>query len=68
MLKGEVKKEVDSCIRSFSEQSGCTVVELNVVVDHVHLLILVPPKVSISNLMGRLKGRTAIRVFRNFQS
>ena len=37
--------------------------ELNVQIDHVHLLVKVPPKLSISALMGVLKGRTAIRLF-----
>lgn len=41
-------------------------VELNVRPDHVHLLVMVPPKVSISDLMGILKGRTAIRIFNQF--
>ena len=38
--------------------------ELNVQRDHVHLVIMVPPKISISELMGRLKGRTAIRILK----
>jgi len=63
ILKGEIKNEVEYCIRMFSSQNGCTIEELNVQLDHVHLLIMVPPKVSISNLLGILKGRTAIRVF-----
>ena len=41
-------------------------VELNVQSDHVHLVTIVPPKVSISKLMGAVKGRTAIRVFKQF--
>jgi putative transposase len=45
---------------------GCEIVELNVQVDHVHLLIKVPPKVSISSLMGVMKGKSAIRVFSKF--
>ena len=50
-----------------SEQQGCEVVELNVQVDHVHLLALVPPKVSVSGYVGTLKGRTAIRIFNRFR-
>ena len=41
-------------------------IELNVQPDHVHLLVMNPPKVSLSELMGTLKGRTAIRVFKKF--
>ena len=41
--------------------------ELNIQFDHVHLLAMVPPKVSISAYVGTLKGRTAIRVFNKFR-
>ena len=67
ILTGEVDKEVEICIRAFSEQKSCQVVELNVQVDHVHLLAMVPPKISISDYVGMLKGRTAIRVFNKFK-
>ena len=66
ILTGEVKKEVADSLHLFSKRLNCQVVELNVQADHVHLLIKVPPKQSISDLMGALKGRTAIRVFRQF--
>jgi putative transposase len=67
VLQGAVAVEVENCIRAFSEQQKCEVVELNVQIDHVHLLAMVPPKVSISNYVGTLKGRTAIRVFNRFR-
>ena len=67
ILIGEVAKEAEHCIRAFVEQQKGEVVELNVQIDHVHLLVLVPPKVSISNFVGTLKGRTAIRVFNKFR-
>jgi len=67
ILREKVADEVENCIRAFSEQQGCEVVELNVQVDHVHLLALVPPKVSISGYVGTLKGRTAIRIFNRFR-
>lgn len=66
ILTGEVGREVDKCIRMFAAQQKCEIVELNVVADHVHLLIKVPPKLAISDLMGILKGRTAIRIFQKF--
>ena len=55
----------EACIRAFVEQQKGELVELNIQIDHVHLLVLVPPKVSISNFVGTLKGRTAIRVFKS---
>ena len=66
ILHGEVGREVYQCIRVYSERLGCEIVELNVQVDHVHLLVKVPPKVSISKLMGTVKGKSAIRVFQKF--
>ena len=68
ILSGLVAKEVARCIRSFSEQNGAEIVEMNVQVDHVHLLVLVPPKISISSFVGTVKGRTAIRVFNKFRN
>jgi putative transposase len=66
MLHGPIGKEVQKCVMVFCQQLGCEIVEMNVQVDHVHLLVKVPPKLSISELMGVLKGRTAIRMFTQF--
>ena len=66
VLAGPVGREVYTCIQVFCGQKGCEVVELNVQPEHVHLLVMVPPKVSISDLVGILKGRTAIRIFKQF--
>ena len=66
VLRGPVGKEVYTCIQVFCGQKGCEVIELNVQLDHVHLLVMIPPKVSISDLAGILKGRTAIRIFKQF--
>ena len=67
ILSGMVGQEVERCIRSFSDRLGAEIVELNVQEDHVHLLVRVPPKTSISEFMGTIKGRTAIRVFNKFR-
>ncbi len=67
ILSGRIAKEVERCLRSFCHHQGADVLELSVQVDHVHLLVMVPPKVSISNFVGTIKGRTAIRVLNKFQ-
>ena len=67
ILEGEVGEEVSSCIRAFSEQKHSEIIELNVQKDHVHMIVMVPPKLSISDYMGIIKGRTAIRVFNKFR-
>ena len=66
VLTGPIAQEVYECIQVFCGQLGSEVIELNVQPDHVHLLVMNPPKVSLSTLMGILKGRSAIRVFKKF--
>ena len=48
------------------EWKGVEVIELNVQIDHIHLIISIPPKVSVSGLMGTLKGKLAIKLFKNY--
>jgi putative transposase len=66
ILTGPVGTEIYKCIQVFSGYKGCEVVELNVQADHIHLIIMVPPKISISELLGTIKGRTAIRILKQF--
>jgi putative transposase len=66
ILGGSIKKELENSIQSFCAQQKCEIVELNVQIDHVHLLVMIPPKISISNFMGIIKGRSAIRIFNKF--
>ena len=48
------------------EWRGCEIIELNIQEDHIHLLVSVPPKMSISNLLGLLKGKIAIKLFKSY--
>ncbi len=66
ILKGVVKDLVEQDVRMLCQWKGCDVGELNVQEDHVHLLVSVPPKVSISKLMGTLKGKLAIKLFKSY--
>ena len=67
ILTGQLATDVDDCVRAFTERQGGEVVELNVQVDHVHLLALIPPKVSVSDFVGAVKGRTAIRILNKYK-
>jgi putative transposase len=66
ILKGIVKDLLDHDIRMLCEWKGCEVIELNVQEDHVHLLVSIPPKISVSVLMGILKGKLAIKLFKSY--
>lgn len=66
ILTGEVGKQVDEDIRKLSEWLGCEVKELNVQTDHIHVVVSIPPKVSISVYMGTIKGKIAIKLFKSY--
>ena len=68
ILHGAVKEAVEVGVRAISGYAGCEVVELNVQPDHVHLVVMIPPKLSISDLMGRLKGQTSMKLFQQFRN
>ena len=67
ILRGAVKDAVEGGIQAICGYAGCEVVELSVQPDHVHLVVMVPPKKSISDLLGRLKGQTSMKIFQQFR-
>lgn len=66
VLFGEVKVLVEKDIRMLCEWKGVEILELNVQIDHIHLVCSIPPKVSVSELMGTLKGKLAIKLFKSY--
>ena len=71
ILKGAIKELVEQDIRMLCDRTaerwkGCIVEELNVQDDHVHVLASVPPKISILQLMGILRGKIAIKLFKSY--
>ena len=66
VLKGAIKELVEHDIKMLCQWKSCEVEELSVQEDHIHLLVSVPPKVSISKLMGTLKGKIAIKLFKSY--
>ena len=66
ILTGEIKQFVEESIRLLCEWKQVEIEEMNVQKDHVHLLVSIPPKVSVSDFMGIIKGKTAIKLFKSF--
>ncbi len=56
ILTGATREAAEVGIRAICGYAGCEVIELNVQPDHVHMVVMIPPKVSVSELYGRLKG------------
>ena len=59
-----IRQELGMVFRSLAEQWECRVEEGHLMPDHVHMLMSVPPKYSVSNVMGFIKGKSAIHIAR----
>ena len=66
ILKGAVKEHLEKDLRTLCEWKKAEIVEVNIQEDHVHLIISIPPKISVSEMMGIIKGKTAIKIFRSY--
>ena len=68
ILRDEVAEYTRQQIYRLCEQKGeVEVLELKVQPDHVHLVVSIPPKYAVSNFMGYLKGKLAIRLFNRYE-
>ena len=63
ILQGEIKEFVEKKIRAICEWKKVEILEITIMPDHVHAVVTIPPKLSISEFMGIIKGKTAIAVF-----
>ena len=63
---GQLRKDIGKIIRSLCEQHGVELIEGHAMSDHVHLCLSIPPKYSIANTIGFLKGKSAIRIHREY--
>ena len=63
---GALRKELGSVFRELARQRECAVVEGHLMIDHVHMCLSIPPKYSVSNVVGYIKGKSAITIARHF--
>ena len=62
---GSLRAEIGKILRDLCRQQGIVLVKGNALPDHVHLLLSIPPKFSVANTVGFLKGKSAIRIKRD---
>ena len=65
-LYGELRQRLGDVFRTLAKQKECQVVEGHLMPDHVHMLISIPPKYSVAQGIGYIKGKSAIHVARTF--
>jgi len=60
----ELREKIGTIIRDLCDQKGIELHEGHAMPDHIHLLLSIPPKFSVSNTVGFIKGKSAIRIHR----
>jgi len=63
---GNIRKQLGEIFRELAKQKECQIVEGHIAVDHVHMCISIPPKYAVAQVVGFIKGKSAIYIARNF--
>jgi putative transposase len=66
VLYGQLRKQLGEVFRGLARQKESEVVEGHLMLDHVHMLISVPPKYAVAQVVGFMKGKSAIHIARTF--
>lgn len=66
MIFGAIRKHLGEILRELAEHKECRIVEGHLMGDHVHICISIPPKHSVSYVVGYIKGKSAISIARRF--
>ena len=60
---GKLKKDIADILSALCKRKGVKIVEAEVCPDHIHMLVEIPPSLSVSNFMGYLKGKSTLMIF-----
>ena len=63
MIYGKIKSDIGKIIITVCEQKGVEIIEADACVDHIHLLVSIPLKISVSSFMGYLKWKSSLMIF-----
>ncbi|MEA3570028.1 IS200/IS605 family transposase [Paenibacillus phoenicis] len=66
VIYGKLKREIGKIIRELCERKGVEIHEAEACPDHIHMLVSIPPKLSVSEIMGYLKGKSSLMIFDKF--
>jgi putative transposase len=62
-IYGKLKRDIGKILRDLCERKEVEILEANACVDHIHMLLKIPPKMSVSSFMGYLKGKSTLIIF-----
>ena len=63
LIFGKIRADLGKILRKLCEQKGIEIIEAELCKEHVHMLVSIPPKMSVSSVMGYLKGKSALMIF-----
>ena len=63
VIYGKIKVNIGKILRKLYEQKGVEIIEANLCPDHIHILVSIPPKMSVSSFVGYLKGKSSLMIF-----
>ena len=62
-IYNKLRRDIVKYLRRLCDYKGVEIVEANACPDHIHMLVKIPPKISISSFMGYLKGKSSLMIF-----
>ena len=63
VIYGKIKADIGRILRLLCERKGVEIIEANACPDHIHMLVSIPPKLSVAQFMGYLKGKSSLMIF-----
>jgi putative transposase len=63
VIYGRIKDDIGKILRKLCEWKGVTILEAEACPDHIHMLVEIPPKISVSSFMGYIKGKSSLMIF-----
>jgi len=63
VIYGKIKKDIGQILRKLCEQKKVEIIEATACPDHIHMLLCIPPSLSVAQFMGFLKGKSALMIF-----
>ena len=63
VIYGKIKADIGRILRTLCEQKKVNIIEAEACPDHIHMLVEIPPNISVSQFMGYLKGKSSLMIF-----
>lgn len=63
VIYGKIRADIGQILRQLCDYKGVEIVEAHACSDHIHMLVKIPPKLSVSQFMGYLKGKSSLMIF-----